>query len=256
MALTDSRAGAITAHLLTSYRRTWRDSAFNSFLFPVCLLVGIGWSLGRNVNQDVDHHSYFAYVATGLLAAATVQVAAAESAWHVFGCFEWSRLYHAIRLTPATVADLLFGHLAYVLLRALLAGTGFLAVIVACGVGSSPAAALLPVLLPLMAAAVAAPVFTVSATTRRAGTFDIVFRLGVVPMSLLSGVYFPIDRMPGPVRALAWALPLSHGVELVRMCTLGGLRASPFLTALAVLAAWAAGGALLALRAFTRRLSD
>lgn len=256
MALGESRAFAVTAHLLTSYRRTWLDSAFNSFIFPVCLLVGIGWSLGRNVHQDVDGYPYFSFVATGLLASATMQVAAAESAWSVFGCFEWSRLYHAIRLTPARVGDLLSGHLVYVLLRALLAGAGFFVVVAVCGVLRSPGAAGLLLVLPLLAVAVAAPVFALSATTRRAGSFDILFRLGIVPMSLLSGVYFPIAKMPAAVQAVAWTLPLSHGVDLVRMCTLGGLNGWSAAGDAAVLAAWAAGGFLLAERAFARRLSD
>src|SRR5262249_28103401 len=119
MALTDARAVAVTAHLLTSYRRTWLDSVFNSFLLPVCLLIGIGWSVGRHVGPTPDLHTpYLDFVGAGLLAASVVQIGAAESAWAVFGGFEWSRIYHAIRLTPARPVDIMAGHLTAVVARA------------------------------------------------------------------------------------------------------------------------------------------
>ena len=256
MAARESPASAVTAHLLTSYRKTWRGSAFNSFIFPVCLLVGIGWSVGRAVHHNIGPFPYLPYVAAGLLAAAVTQVAAAESAWQVFGCFEWSKMYYAVRVTPVRVTDILIGHLYYVWLRALLAGVGFLVVIAVFGVPRSWwTLADLPITL-LLAAAVSAPVFAISASIRHAGIYDIVFRLGIVPMSLLSGIYFPLGELPAAVRVITVILPLSHGVGLVRMCTLGGLRAGPAAVDLACLAAWASGGLALARGAFIRRLSD
>ena len=256
MAAKESSASAVSMHLLTSYRKSWLGSAFNTFLFPVCLLVGIGWSVGRAVHHTVGPYAYLPYVAAGLLAAAVTQVAAAESAWQVFGCFEWSKMYYAVRVTPIRVTDILMGHLYYVWLRALIAGLGFLVVITAFGVPRSWwTLADVPITL-LVAAAVSTPVFAISASIRHAGMYDILFRLGIVPMSLLSGIYFPLGDLPAAIRVIVLILPLSHAVELTRMCTLGGIR--PWQTAgdLACLAAWAAGGLLLACAAFTHRLSD
>ncbi|MBB5868338.1 lipooligosaccharide transport system permease protein [Allocatelliglobosispora scoriae] len=246
---------AVTAHLLTYYRQTWRDSAFNSFILPLCLLIGIGWSVGRHVDQSLGV-PYLSYVAPGLLAAAVTQVAAAESAWSVYGGFEWSRIYHAMRVTPARISDILMGHLGYVVLRSVIAGAGFLAVVAAFGVPRSWwALAVLP-LAVLIALAVAAPVFAVSASIRHPGMFDVLFRLGIIPMSLLSGVYFPLATLPVPVRAAVLLLPLSHATELVRMCVLGDVRAGAAAVHILCLLAWAGFGFLLARAAFTRRLSD
>jgi lipooligosaccharide transport system permease protein len=154
-------------------------------------------------------------------------------------------------------ASILRSNLAnYVLLRGLLAGTGFFAVMAACRVPRSFASFALIAVVPLLAAAVATPVFALAAATRRATVFDVLFRLGIVPMSLVSGIYFPIGKMPLALQWLAWALPLSHGVDLVRMCTLGGVQAGSTAIDTAVLAAWAVGGFLLARLAFKRRLSD
>jgi lipooligosaccharide transport system permease protein len=42
------------------------------------------------------------------------------------------------------------------------------------------------------------------------------FTLFVTPMGLLSGVFFPLDQLPGALQAFAQVLPLTHAVALVR----------------------------------------
>jgi lipooligosaccharide transport system permease protein len=38
----------------------------------------------------------------------------------------------------------------------------------------------------------------------------------IVPMSLLSGTYFPIEQLPGGLKYIAYLLPLTHAVQAVR----------------------------------------
>jgi len=38
----------------------------------------------------------------------------------------------------------------------------------------------------------------------------------IVPMSLLSGTYFPLDQLPPALRYVAYLFPLTHGVSAVR----------------------------------------
>jgi lipooligosaccharide transport system permease protein len=255
--MADRPVAAVAAHLFTSYRSSWRNSVFNSFLLPLFLLIGIGWSVGRHVDGPAKlGMPYLSFVGPGLLAAAVVQIAAAESAWAVFGGFEWSRVYHAMRLTPAGPGDIMAGHLAVIVARAVLGGAGFLVVLEAFGVGHTWGAVLVVLLSPLFALAVAPPVMAFSATIRSAGMFDVLFRLGIVPMSLFSGVYFPLRSLPAVLHAVALALPLSHAVSVVRAILSGHSQASATFGHLAVLVAWAAVGAVLARRAFTRRLAD
>lgn len=255
--LLQSRAVAVSSHLLTSYRHTWRDSVFNSFLLPLCLLIGIGWSVGRHVRPDQAFGApYLAYVGVGLLAASVIQIGAAESAWAVFGGFEWSRLYHAMRLTPARPVDIMTGHLAAVVARATLGGVGFLLVLEAFGVGHRWSAAGVIPLLPLFALSVAGPVMAFSATIRDAGMFDVLFRLGIVPMAMFSGIYFPLNVLPALPRAVAEALPLAHAAGLSRILLLGTGTGTEAAVHLACLSAWAAVGVALARFAFDRRLAD
>jgi ABC-2 type transport system permease protein len=66
-------------------------------------------------------------------------------------------------------------------------------------------------------------------------------------MLLISGIVFPLETLPGPLRALALALPAAPLTDLLR----AGLGDTPIpWPDLAVLVAWAAGAPLLAARVF------
>jgi len=255
--MTRHPAFAVTSHLLTSYRHTWLDSVFNSFFLPLCLLVGVGWSVGQHVEDSAGlGTSYFAFVGAGLLAATVTQIAAAESAWAVFGGFEWSRIYHAMRLTPARPADIMTGHLMSIMARAILGGIGFLLLLPVFGIAESWTTLAVIPLLPLIALAAAAPVMGFSASISNAGMFDVLFRLGILPMSLFSGVYFPLTTLPDALHAAALALPLTHAVALTRMLVLDSFDTGSALLHITCLTAWALAGLLFARRAFDRRLAD
>mgnify|MGYP001432912721 FL=1 len=46
--------------------------------------------------------------------------------------------------------------------------------------------------------------------------FTYFFTLVITPMLLLSGVYFPVDQLPGWLSAAANVLPLKHAIDLAR----------------------------------------
>ena len=62
------------------------------------------------------------------------------------------------------------------------------------------------------------------------------FRLVLIPMTLFSGTFFPVDRLPGAIQPVTWVSPLWHGTELARAAALGGGAALPAVGHAAVLA--------------------
>ena len=71
-------------------------------------------------------------------------------------------------------------------------------------------------------------------------------------MTFLSGVYFPVEQMPGWLQVVAQVLPLKAAVDLVRPLVLGHLPAEPLVPVL-ILAGYAACGYYLALILTRRR---
>jgi len=81
------------------------------------------------------------------------------------------------------------------------------------------------------------------------------YRLGVIPTTLFSGAFFPIDQLPEAVQVVAYVLPAWHGVELARMCSTDALTPMA-LVHVAYLVVVGAVGWWWARRAFGRRLGS
>jgi lipooligosaccharide transport system permease protein len=108
----------------------------------------------------------------------------------------------------------------------------------------------------LAGAAVASLVMAYAATVENEGaSFSMIFRFVVIPMTLFSGTFFPVDRLPEWVQPLAWVSPLWHGTVLARDAALDVWRPLPALGHIAYLAVLLAVGIGLIVRLYTRRLS-
>ena len=73
----------------------------------------------------------------------------------------------------------------------------------------------------LIGLAFATPIYAFSAGLKDESAFSLVFRLGMIPLFLFSGAFFPIANLDRWLEALAKVTPLWHGVDLTRMLTLG-----------------------------------
>jgi lipooligosaccharide transport system permease protein len=239
---------------LVGYRRIWRGSAVSSFVLPLLTMLGFGVGVGAYIDNGVGGVPYLDWIVPGLIASTALQVAVGDSAWPVLGFFEWNRIYYSQAAAPLRVADILAGHLGFILFRVLTSILAFLLVTTAFGTMHSWwAVATIPVVL-LLGLAVAAPTFAYSASIRSDSYLAILLRFGVIPMSLFSGVFFPVESLPAVLRWIAYVMPLWHGVDLTRAATLGVAPPWSVPGHLLYLAAWAAAGWFLAHRQFRRRL--
>ncbi|HEU4347672.1 MAG TPA: ABC transporter permease, partial [Actinoplanes sp.] len=224
---------------LVNYRRTWRSSALSTFVLPLLTMLGFGVGVGAYVTGGVHGVPYLDWMVPGLIASTAMQTAMGESSWPVFSYFKWLRSYFAQAAAPLRVADILGGHLAFVVFRTVVSCAAFLLIAGFFGtVHSGWALAALPIA-ALTGLAVATPTFAYAAAIPSDSYLAILFRAGVLPMSLFSGVFFPVESLPVALRAIAYALPLWHGVDLTRAATLG------------VAPDWSATGHVLCLAAWT-----
>jgi lipooligosaccharide transport system permease protein len=245
---------------LTNYRRTWRGSIYSSALNPVLYLGAMGLGLGTLVDQHrhgtatLGGVSYLAFLAPGLLAAAGMQTAMGESTYPVLASVKWLKTYQAAAATPLRPADLFHGHQLFTTMRLAMNCAIFLAAMAAFGaVRSAWVLAALPVSV-LTGLAFAAPIDAYAVTRDKDQGFAMLFRFGMIPMFLFSGVFFPLSQLPAWAQPVAYLTPLWHGVALCRALSLGtaslpaALGHIGYLTAI-VLAGLAAGA-----RTYRRRL--
>ena len=239
---------------LANYRRTWRSSALSTLVMPLLTMLGFGVVVGGYVAGGVDGVPYLDWIVPGLIASTAVQAAIGESTWPVMSGFEWVRSYFAQAAAPLRVGDILAGHLAFMMFRVLVSATSFLAIAALFGAVHSGWAPLALVVAVLAGLAVAAPTVAYSASITSEGYLAVLMRFAVLPMSLFSGVFFPVESLPVVLRGVAYALPLWHAVDLSRDATLGSAPGWPGLWHVVYLLAWCVAGWLIAVRRYRRKL--
>jgi lipooligosaccharide transport system permease protein len=260
----------VVEHSWVWYRRNWRATAVSSILQPLLFLLAFGVGFGALVEGGgVDGGTgaaggvaavtggvgYLVWLAPALLAVSAVQTAAFESSYPVLSGFKWQRHYYAMTAGPVSPAQVALGHIAWVALKT--AGTGVIYIGVIAVFGGVASAGIVVSLLAavLTGAAMAALVAAFSATLENErSAFSVLFRFVVIPMTLFSGTFFPIDRLPGWVQPVAWVSPLWHGTEVARAAALERWQPLAALGHIAYLLALLVIGAALAARLFTRRL--
>jgi lipooligosaccharide transport system permease protein len=209
---------------LTVFARLWRGYVFSLFLNPVLYLVALGLGLGGLVKEhtgNVEGVTYLQYVTPGVLMAVAMQVAAGESMWPVLGGVKWIKNFHATVATSITADQVLFGYVLWVSLRAMLGAVAF--VIVAMLLGAIPSAwGILAIpIAGLCAAAFSAPLCAFTVAQDSDASFPLIMRIGVLPLFLFSGAFFPISQLPDWLQKLAMISPLWNAIELGRDATTG-----------------------------------
>ena len=251
------RLGAVVAHHLTVYRRTWKGSIIGRFLSPLFFLLSMGLGLGTLVDDSaggVDGIPYLQYVVPGIVAVQAMWLAFGESTYAVFGYIRWNQMYAAMLATPLRVTEVLGGHLTVIAFHLGVATTIFIAVAALFGSFTSWWVLLAVPVGVLTGMAFAAPTFALAATLESDNGFSLLYRFVVTPLMLFSGIFFPIDQLPLLLQPVAWVTPLWHGVELCRDAATGTSPGWAGLGHLAVLVLYIGVGWLLAHRAFRKRL--
>ena len=245
----------------TTYRRTWRASVITSFASPLLYVLAMGVLLGGFVHASAHRldgaSSYLAFIVPGLVAAQAMQTAVFESTYPVMGALKWQKSFYAQLASPLEARDLANAMLAFILFRiGSTCGVYFL-VMAPFGVFATwwgPLVAWTVTMLTGMVFAVWT--FAFSAHIQSEASFGLIFRLGLIPLFLFSGAFFPIGNLGPVLEWIARLTPLWHGVNLTRMLCLDHVDGSTAVVNVVVLVAVLAVGWWVAVRTLERRLAQ
>jgi lipooligosaccharide transport system permease protein len=255
--MTQSVWRALERELLV-FARTWRGNAFTAIVQPVLFLLAMGVGLGDLVDQGAGTATvqldYLEFVAPGLLAASALLAVAGEALWGVMGGVKWMGQFKGMVATPMTPGDVYGGLVLSAGVRAGAAAVAFLAVAALLGGVPSLWAPIAVVAAVLLAVVTMAALAAYAVRKEDDGTFPLIMRLGVIPMFLFSGTFFPVEQLPDLVQPIAVLSPLWHGVEVARDATTGAVDGWTIVHA-GVLAAIAAVAVPFGVRGFERRLT-
>ena len=196
----------------------------SGFFEPIFYLLSMGIGLGALVGgiqtgtgQEVP---YAAYIAPALLTVSAMNGAVYDSTWNVFFKMNYSKLYEGMLATSLGPLDVAFGEISLALLRGAAYAAGFMIVMQALGLNLSWTALLALPAVMLIAFGFASLGMAITSYMKTFQQMDwIAFVL--LPMFLFSATFFPISVYPESIHLVIQALPLWHGVELVRGLTTG-----------------------------------
>ncbi len=236
----------------------WKKMAGPSILGhladPVIYMLGLGYGLG-NMLPDIGGMSYIAFLSAGTVCYSTMNSASFEALYSGFARMHEQRTWEAILNTPVTLDDIVLSEIFWAASKSLMSGVAVLMVIWLLGLSHSLTSLWIIPLSLLVGLCFASLGLIVTALAPGYEFFMYYFTLVVTPMTLLCGVFYPVDQLPAMLQTLSSVLPLTHAVNLARPLLNGTLPLN-LLTDIAVLAVYTLAAYYISLVLFRKRLAQ
>ncbi|MDD5574099.1 MAG: ABC transporter permease [Candidatus Omnitrophica bacterium] len=211
------------------YKATWKVNFIPPLLEPVLYLFAFGIGLGglvQNVSYMGRDVTYLAFIAPGLVAVAVMNHGFFETTYASFVRMYFQKTFDAILSTPLTLEDIIFGELVWGATKAFMAAVIMFVVLIGFGLISLPQGLWVLPLSFLAGMAFAGLGMCFTGFVKNIEMFNFPVFLFITPMFLLSGVFFPLQTLPGWAQVVARFFPLAYLVSALRGLLLGRLEIS------------------------------
>jgi lipooligosaccharide transport system permease protein len=248
---------AVTRRQYLVWRKVLWASLSTNVANPILFLFAFGFGLGAVVDQMAGL-SYLAFIVPGMMAYSAMFAASFETTIGSYSRLDFQKTWDATLATPVTLLELILGEALWATGKAMLSALCVLAVgLLWGGVGSiAGALASLPLIL-IAGFAFAACGLLATAYAKSWEFFSYFFTFWITPMFIFSGVFFGVDRFPVYIQPIAWILPMTHLIEVIRPLVAGqDLAPLQALGHILYVTALAAAAFVLAYRRFKIRLFD
>lgn len=243
-------------HNMRAYTQTILATSIGN---PLLYLYALGVGLATLVDPGLGDGevSYLTFVAPALLASAAVTVATEEFTYPVMLGFKWNPVFFGMNAAPIAPRQIVDGIVISVTARMVVTTAVYYAFMLLFGAVPSVLGVVTILTATLTGLGAGALIMAYAASIREdKGQFALLMRFIVLPMTLFSGTFFPLEALPVYLHWIGWISPLWHGAELSRVFAYG-MDEPIWLTVIHVvyLGALFAWGWLLARRITARRLN-
>lgn len=186
---------------------------FSAMVVPIIYLIAFGFGLGGSIR--IQGTSYLVFLIPGLVAMSSMN----NSYTWVAGSLNLSRLYfktfQVFVQAPISSSSIMTGEVLAGMVKGLFASV----LIIAVGIVSTPDFRITPIfavallLNCFLFANLGVIVGMLTKSHEDTATYSNFF---IMPMAFFSGTFFPVDRIPALVKAVIYALPLTHTNILIR----------------------------------------
>ncbi len=206
------------------YRKSLKYAMITTFCEPLMYLFAFGFGLGSmvgNVQISEAELTYRQFIFAGIAAQTLMFQGFFEAAYGAFIRMYYQRIFQAIAVTPITLSEVLWAELIWDASKAAFASTAVLGIGAIMG-DFRPLGALLALPVCFLSGLLFAELgLLVAAKSKTIEEISYPQYLLIFPMFLFCGVFFPLSNLSIYLQWLAWTLPLTSVVSLLRTLTLG-----------------------------------
>jgi len=191
-------------------------------LFLLVLMFQVGRLVDRGPPDPALGDGYFSYALVGVAVLQVVQTALQSFAQKLRD-EQTTGTLEALLATPMSPSRVILASALYDVLAAL----ALAAVVVVLGFVMGVRLAVTPLSLVVAAVVVVGLLVLAAALGVAVAAFTVVFKRGMAvawavtsALSLLGGIFYPVDLLPGPLRWAARALPFTWGLDALRAALL------------------------------------
>jgi len=195
------------------------------FAEPLLFIIALGYGLGLFVGE-IGGVSYAQFLAPGILASSAMFAASYECTYSTYVRMIFQQTFEAVLCTPISIEDIVLGEVAWGATKSVISGVCIFIVIWALGLARLDSIIIILPAVALVGVMFASLSVFFTSIVPNMDAFNYYFTLLVSPMFLISGVFFPTDQLPPIVNSIAWLLPLTHAVNVIRPASMGQYGAS------------------------------
>ncbi len=197
------------------FKKSWLINVFWIVLEPLFYLVALGYGVGAYVDQ-VRGVSYADFFFPALLCVTSMFVSFFVSTYDTFSKLSYQKIYKTMILTPITPREIVLGEILWGASKGLFSAFGV--TLVASLFGHVDTWLIFPALGIVFITAIIFSALGLLVTSWVRNFEMIIYATSgfIVPMSLFSGTYFPIEELPLGLEFLCYLFPLTHAVACVR----------------------------------------
>jgi lipooligosaccharide transport system permease protein len=201
----------------------WRKLAIPSLIGniaePLIWLVAFGYGMGAlvgDVQVDGTRIPYILFLASGSVCMSAMNAASFEALYSAFSRMHVQKTWDGIMNAPVGLDDVVLAEMLWAGFKAIFTTTAILFVMLGLGISHTPKLFIAWFVLVGVGITFSCIALIFNALAKGYDFFTYYFTLFMTPMMFLSGVFFPLDQLPGVVRTVAAWLPLTNAVALVR----------------------------------------
>ena len=230
----------------------WKKLAIPSLIGniaePLIWLVAFGYGMGALVGEvsvNGTRVPYILFLASGSICMSAMNAASFEALYSAFSRMHVQKTWDGIMNAPVGLDDIVLAEMLWAAFKSIFTVTAILFVMLALGISHSPKLFVAWAVLVGSGITFSSIALIFNALAKGYDFFTYYFTLFMTPMMFLSGVFFPLEQLPGVVRTVAAWLPLTNAVALVRPLFMDQwpadwVRHAAVLVAYAVIAFWVA----------------